>query len=355
MNAEPRLPPPLYDELKRAFDALGQRKILRGEIIAADNHAKPPQEPDAWLDLRVGRALHRFAVTTRARIDRATALNLIHEQLKTLPEPHLLFTPYLTAALAAHCRELDLPFIDAAGNAYLRAPGLYIFIKGEKPQPGTAGEVRPPPGGTATELRVVFALLQKPALQFAPYRKIANTAGVALGAVGRVIDGLAARGHMAIGKKRRRLLDPPRLFDEWVTNYPMRLRPKLHPRRFQAATDDWWKHARLAEINACWGGEIAADRLTNYLKPAQCTIYLDPATGREGMNRLVAAHHLRGDQKGNIEVLNAFWTPLTDQLQPEIAPPMLVYADLVATLDPRLLDVARKIRKQYIDDALHQI
>ena len=46
----------------------------------------------------------------------------------------LLVAPYVSNALAKRCRELDLPFIDEAGNAYLRAPGVLIFISGN-PRP----------------------------------------------------------------------------------------------------------------------------------------------------------------------------------------------------------------------------
>ena len=38
---------------------------------------------------------------------------------------------------------------------------------------------------------------------------------------------------------------------------------------------------------------------------------------------------------------------------PDLVPPILVYADLVATLDPRNLEAAKLIREQYIDGALH--
>jgi hypothetical protein len=35
-------------------------------------------------------------------------------------------------------------------------------------------------------------------------------------------------------------------------------------------------------------------------------------------------------------------------------PPLLVYADLMATLDPRNLEIAKRIREQYIEHALRR-
>lgn len=47
-------------------------------------------------------------------------------------EPGLLIAPRITPEIAERCRELDIPFIDTAGNAYLHAPGLLVFVKGQR-------------------------------------------------------------------------------------------------------------------------------------------------------------------------------------------------------------------------------
>src|SRR5262249_35510728 len=154
-------------------------------------------------------------------------------------------------------------------------PDLYVFVKGEK-RPKNAAAMGTRGGGTATALRVVFALLCRPDLLNAPYREIVDAAGVALGALGWVFFDLAERRYVggATRKGNRRLLDPNGLFDEWVTNYPIKLRPKLNPRRYKTPNTDWWKAVQLPK-GAYWGGEVAADRFTNYLKPATFTIYMD--------------------------------------------------------------------------------
>ncbi len=153
--------------------------------------------------------------------------------------------------------------------------------------------------------------------------------------------------------RHRPLLEPARRLDEWVTNFPIRLRPKLNPRRFQAPDPGWWQRVRL-EAGARWGGEVAAARLTDYLKPATYTIYLDPRNRREALATLVKQHRLRADPQGNVEVLDTFWNFEPEGTQPDLAPPLLVYADLMATLDPRNLEVAKRIRREYIDHALRR-
>jgi hypothetical protein len=43
--------------------------------------------------------------------------------------------PCITREVAEQCRQLRLPFIDTAGNAYLGAPGLLVYVAGQARQP----------------------------------------------------------------------------------------------------------------------------------------------------------------------------------------------------------------------------
>ncbi|MGH6635647.1 MAG: type IV toxin-antitoxin system AbiEi family antitoxin [Gammaproteobacteria bacterium] len=265
-------------------------------------------------------------------------------------------SPKITPEMADHCRELHIQFIDTVGNAYLRAPELLVFVKGQRSEtaefPGTA-----PRAGTATALRVVFALLCRPELLNAPYREIVRAAGVALGAVGWVFFDLNARGFTIGGKRKerhRRLLETKKLFDEWITNYPIKLRPKLNPKRFHATAPDWWHNVDVTKYGALWGGEVAVDKLTRHLKPATFTLYIQREEGRDNLTQLIVANRLRVDPKGDIEIFDAFWDFPANPNYPDIVPPILAYADLVATLDPRNLEAAKLLLERHIDHALRQ-
>lgn len=294
---------------------------------------------------------------------------------KDYDAPGLLVAPYITPGVAEQCRALDLPFIDTAGNAYLHAPGLLIFVKGQRHRiketlhtdtmrgmgATTAPYVAYPPistttprSGTATALRVIFVLLCRPELLNASYRKIVRAAGVALGAVGGIFDDLQKRGYITGGVRKgaRRFLEPQRLLEEWVMNYPLKLRPKLHPKRFRAATPDWWQRAGVTTYGTQWGGEVAAEKLTGYLKPETLTLYVRPEKERENVTQLIATHRLRADPTGNIEVLDTFWDLPADPEHPDVVPPLLAYADLIATHDPRNLDAARLLYESKITYAV---
>jgi hypothetical protein len=135
---------------------------------------------------------------------------------------------------------------------------------------------------------------------------------------------------------------------EWVTNYPIKLRPKLNPRRFRAPKTDWWKEVDITKYGAQWGAEVAAEKLTGYLRPHALTIYLHKEQGQKNLTRLVAANKLRADPQGDIEILDTFWDFEDEKPMPETVPPLLAYADLIATLDPRNLEAAKLIHDRYL-------
>jgi hypothetical protein len=284
----------------------------------------------------------RFAGLVRPEV-RAEEMGGLAGLARGLPNPLLVVARHVRPAVAARARELGIGFVDTAGNAFLRGPGLYVLVAGQPApvRPATTG--RPPRALTPAGLRVVFVLLQRPQLLAAAFRDIAAAAGVALGTVAAVMADLVERGHLPPeGVADRRLLAPRELAEEWTLLYPVRLRPKLLRGRFEAADPAWWQGAALGGVKAAWGGEVAADRLTGRLRPERQTIYV---WGRP--DPLVLGHRLRPRERGAIEILEAFWAPGAGEPK-EVVPPLLVYADLLATGDPRNVEVAALVRKEYL-------
>lgn len=325
--------------LERAIVAFGAATGLHAEARPA---AKGKDQPDTLLDVFVNDRTIRFGVEIKT-IDRFQALGAIKAREGLAPYPVVLVAPYITEATAERCRTLHLPFIDEAGDAYLEAPGLFVYVTGKRRpiQTRTAPAFR---ALTPAGLRIVFVLLNHPHLAAAPYREIATAALVALGTVGDVLADLEERGHLAPDKPGpRRLLAPERLREEWVTHYPIKLRPKLRARRFTAPTPDWWQDQDIRQYHAYWGGEVAAEKLTGYLKPARVTIYVE---GKP--DRLILANRLRPAANGEIEILEAFWPPEEIRQPDDVVPPLVVYADLIATIDPRNIETANLIRDRYL-------
>lgn len=337
--------------LLRAIDAMQNTTGVRGQVVEwGPTATEGVHAADARVEIEVNGHRYIYAAELK-RIDRFAILAEFKN--RKYADQLLLIAPRVTTEIADKCRELDLQFIDAAGNAYLRQPGLYVLVKGQRPIEGEDIRLEGQEGkrtGTATALRIVFALLCKPALFNAPYRNINQMAGVALGAVGWIFFDLNERGYTTGGKGKgdRVLLERQRLVQEWITNYPIKLRPKLNPRRFRAPKADWWKAVDVAQYGAQWGAEVAAEKLTGYLRPHMFTLYLHNEQGQRGLTKMVAEHRLRQDPQGDIEILDAFWNFEDEKPMPETVPPILVYADLLATLDPRNLEAAQLIYERYI-------
>ena len=317
-----------------------EARVLEEELFAPDHRL------DAMVEIEADGRAHRFVVEVKT-VDRFETPAQVKRQLAGLNAAPMLVAPYVTLETARRCRELDLAFIDTAGNAYLDGPGLLIWVVGQK----RPIELKQPrfralhPAG----LQITFALLCRPGLIQTNYREIAQAAGVALGTVGPVIKDLEARGLVRFaGGGARRLLDPRRLLEEWVTHYRTTLRPKLNPRRFDGDTDAVEK-TDLEGYGAYWGGELAADKLTHMLKPATFTIY-----AREPIRQLVADLRLRARPDGWLEILDVFWNFDPHPDRPGVVPPPLAYADLLATQEARNVEAAQLIYERFIQFTFHR-
>ncbi len=293
---------------------------------------------DARGYLRHGNTEIPLLIEVKIRPTKAT-LGAIVQQFKQYPQRGLLVADYINPMMADRLRELDIWFLDTVGNAYINEPPILIYIRGNRPETlmGTTTKRR---AFQPTGLKVVYAFLCKPELVNAPYRDIASAADVALGTVGWVITDLTDLGYIVkMGRNQRRLKKLDKLFERWVEAYPDQLRPKLLIGKFTSNEPEWWnKTAKLQNLNAYLGGEIAAEYLTHYLKPETKTVYV-----RERPQDLQLNFKMRKDPRGDIELLDTFWNIEYDRADKKIVHPILIYADLLATGDPRNIETAEMI------------
>jgi len=338
-----------------------QKRVLEAAVVAFGRttgigvHIHPvklgeDRNADAIVEFEIERNKHRFSAEVKT-VDRFQTPATLKARGEVLRQPILLVAPYVTREVGERCRQLRLPFIDTAGNCYLEATGLLVYVVGQpRAVENRLDKYRAlNPAG----LRLMFALLCQPGLVCENYRKIATDAGVALGTVSSDLKDLESRGFFDLRAyphpSHRKLLDPERMLEEWVTHYAVTLRPKLVLGRFQAEPERL-QQVDLVRQNALWSGEPAAEKLTGFLKPVKFTIYT-----REPMAKLVAAGHMRAAESGNVEILERFWAfDAPDDDFPEVVPAILAYADLLASHDGRNADVARMIYEQRIEPALRR-
>ena len=336
------------------------RTVLKAAIAAVNRTAgiklkaqtvvkRRNKVPDAEITIE-GLNKVRFAVEVKKWAQQANFGAMLN-QIQQLPGKGMLVADYVDPMMADRLRDLEIPYIDTVGNVYINEKPFYVLVKTTRAQANKDHNLqeilKTQQKGRAfnpTGLKVLFALMRTPFLVNAPYREIAAIADVALGTVGWVINDLKLGGFLIEPPiKKRRLKNIKKLFDRWVDAYLERLRPKLLEGTFTADKDDWWRDLdyRIVDYGARWGGEVAAAKLTGYIKPEEVTVYL-PKTGGE---QLLRDHRFRKEPNGNIQVYRAFWDENQNYQNDDadIVDPMIVYADLIATGDDRNIDTARKI------------
>jgi hypothetical protein len=330
------------DILNQAIDAFQKETNLHIELgpeqLVLDNRRRI----DAILRIDLHGKTTEYWAEVKTTVTNITVGQLAH-QFEDNPEKCLLITRYVQPQLAKALRDLHIQFIDTVGNAYIDDPPTLIFIRGNKPQPILVYMPEEGMLGRAG-VQVIFTLLCKRELCNAPYRDIAEQAQVALGAVAKVMKDLAAQGFLVeLNDKQRRLVRRKELLDKWLNAYAEKLRPKKFIDRYKATKPDFWQQAEIDRFDAQWGGEVAAYRLTRYLKPEIVTIYT-----RKPIHNLILNLKLRQDKNGDIELRERFWKCENPELDRTMVPPLLVYADLMATGDTRNIETAKTIYTDYL-------
>jgi hypothetical protein len=274
-------------------------------------------------------------------------LGIIKNRLKGLDNIPLLITRIANNETTDLLKNLDINFIDAAGNAYINVPPLYINIKGQKITRNVetrrtvnnniavkdAGIFQP------AGLQIIFALLCNPKLERNPYREIAEIANVALGTVHTNMKLLEKHGFLIDEKTQgKKLTNKKELLKEWILGYPVKIKPKYFAGKYITENPEFVKTTDFKYFGALLGGETAAAQITNYLRPLIHTIYIGDKIGE-----FVLRNRLKKNLNGNVQIVKKFWNFTDDNEVKNIVPAILVYTDLITTGDPRNIETANII------------
>ena len=343
--AKPRPAPKEAELLRAAINVLEGYNIpteLRPPpTTLATGHARA----DAVLRLTLDGRKQTFLVEAKRWLTPATLGNVV-ARLRILGKDALLVTDYATPPVAERLKELGVAFVDAVGNAYLRRPPVLIWVVGRKPA-AKQKRFRTGRAFQPTGLKLVFALLCRADLVDEGFREIADFAGVAHGTVGWVFGDLRELGFLTeTGHKRarvRRLRGRHRLLTQWAEAYARTLRPQLLIDCYQAADPDWWTKLDPPKYKVLLGAEPAAAIATRHLRPGIVTLYTEKTP-----TRLIADYRLRKATEGTVELRRRFWPFDYKWEQPTLTPPVLIYADLLATGDARCIETAQLLYDRYL-------
>lgn len=265
--------------------------------------------------------------------------------LTVLPhdETTVLITEHVPTSRAGTFRDRGWGgFVDAAGNADLRAPGLFLHVSGKRAAPARSGPSQTAPF-TRAGLPVTFTLLVRhlyhlkyPRGDVPPtQRELAALSGASLGTVNTVMRALRERPGMleADGRIRR----AGELEDEWVRAYVAGA-----PAEETFSSSVWTAPQDLLDIDlptgAVLGSEIAAEAGHAPIRAGSALIHA-PAEVRSDVIRL---GRLRPDPEGMIRLRRPPCTAALLEVHTS-APRPLLRADLLLEDDPRLDEIAADI------------
>ncbi len=315
---------------------------IQVDVLGTELHYGRNMEVDKHIRLTIGKNQLQYYAEIKGNLTRAN-IGLMIQYRNMLPGPLLLVTNHVNDVLVKYLKEFGLEFIDTAGNAYINQPPVYIDINGHKPK-DKYQNTRPGQAFRPTGLKVVFTFLCDPQLVKKEYRTIAHTAGVALGNIGWIIVDLKRQGFiLEMGRQGRKLIQKQRLLNRFVEDYPIKLRRQLFLGKFRG-NQDWLHEQNLVLEDALWGGEIAAAKIGNYLKPETITVYVK----QQRLNDFLLQNRLKRDAAGEVEILKLFWDPAGLAEHNGLVHPILIYADLMATANQRNIEAAKAIYEQDI-------
>ncbi|MGB0976940.1 MAG: type IV toxin-antitoxin system AbiEi family antitoxin [Prolixibacteraceae bacterium] len=297
------------------------------------------EEPDGILRIVINEKEYYYNIEVKKEL-RQYQLTQIIEKRKRVKNL-ILIAETIYPKVKAQLMELEIAYLETNGNIFLQNKDCFYLIDTNKKVPLRKEKANR--AFTKTGLKIVFHLLNNPELVNRKQREIADVAGVALGNIPQVLNGLKETGYLLTLKKGIYVWEKKEeLINRWVNAYATELRPRLVVGTYTIKED--WKKIDLDTNITVWGGEPAAEILTNYLRPEKFLLHT-----KERNLDLIKKYKLIPKEKGELEVLDMFWDNTTNR---KTAPPLIVYAELIITGGKRNTETALLIYNEYIKPEL---
>ena len=318
------------------FYTANQKKGLDGEVELIFQN----------LPYRQAGGKELFIVEVKREI-RNHQLTVIEEMARN-NKNFLLIAETIFPKIKEELRKQGIGYLDTAGNIFLQTAKHHLWIEGHKNQKTTTE--KPNRAFKAAGLKVIYLFLTDEKLLNQPQRTIAEEAGIALGNINYILNGLKELKFLIEkNKKEFQLINRNELMQKWITRFEEKLKPTLHIGNFRfLKNEDYnhWKNIVLKKNQTYWGSEPAGAIITKYLLPEIFTLYTD-----ETRNNLIKNYRLIPDPNGNVRAYKKFWKGQNTYDETTVHP-ILAYTDLVNTGDRRSIETAKKIYDELLSNRL---
>ena len=337
--------------LQQALKQLNDYIVMQKNLASSEGLFEPLK--DKSLDGVVTISSRKFDLTYTVFLQTWAPqkdIGALIAQIKSLPSTTILFADFINPVMVDKFRQRSIAFVDCVGNLSIKNKQLNYYVKGKKSPRLRSKRVRGRAFNSAG-LKLIFAIFNQPEFLQASYRDISNKVNIALGSVGPVMDDLYESGYI-LDDGERSLVNKKRLFERWVDGYLEKLRPKQIMACYTSDDENWWQRADPVEFQGQWGGEVIIARPTPFMTPESITLYFSS----DVKQKKFAEHYgLRRDDEGEICVYRNFWSPAYEGVNNvDGLSPMIIYADIVDSINPGSWDVAKTFYGEAIAHLLQE-
>jgi hypothetical protein len=253
---------------------------------------------------------------------------------------------YIPAVVGDKFIAAGISFADEPGNVHLRLGDDYnwtVLGKREPPRPADADRTTP------AMIQLLFQFATAPQSATWTVRDLARATGISKTKVALLLNQF----------RRERLLDSKSAFhvtteisERLVAGYGQTLRPKLVIGRYrppESSIDPFLarlsKEASTEKLRYALTGGPAADRMQHFYRGSEASVFLaHPDAG------ILRDLRLLPDRAGPVLLLKPFgelvyWREFDGSM---VAPPWLVYAELLVSSDPRAREAAEELRREFL-------
>ncbi|MSV32045.1 MAG: hypothetical protein EXQ57_05945 [Bryobacterales bacterium] len=307
---------------------------------------------DGTLDVQTPGGLFQFSVQEkRSYLSIAAASQLavrLNRALTGRTPGVFLLARHINRQAAEALIEAKVNFADDAGNIHLTLGDSYNWTVIGIPPLEPLSERRTV---TPAQLQLLFQFASYPESVNWPVRRLESAAGIGKSMAAQVRSQMIAEGLLTrIGTKYQ--LDRPTLAaGKLISGYAQVLRPKLTLGRFRPAeqtADAFLSRLRKdapSDVRYSITGGKAAELLQHFYRAPEATLFVTPPT-----QTIARQLRLLPDREGPITLLRAFgelvyWEKRKNHM---LAPPWLIYAELMSGDDPRAHEAAEELRREFL-------
>tara|TARA_R110002033_G_scaffold160508_2_gene196849 strand:+ start:7309 stop:8346 length:1038 start_codon:yes stop_codon:yes gene_type:complete len=266
--------------------------------------------------------------------------------------PLLVAAKYITPKAKKQLKTNKTNYLDSYGNAYIELPQLKVYVEQQNAKPIASESSKI---FTQAGAQLIFQFLNRPEEVNETVRRLAHISSISLGSVSKIINGLFDEGFLVHWNKDKKyqLVRKKELLERWIPLLNEKILPnnKIGTYSFTGDLEEHWEDKFLIP-KVWWAGEPGAALLTNYLHPEKYTLFT-----KFSKQEILTTLKLVPNPNGKITIYQPFWGnhSVVSIINPDdiskaknTVNPLIIYAQLIHSGDPRNIETAQIIYNEYI-------